>query len=995
MSPDRCDVTRPWRSMRGVPFGCRMIARNWYRVLKASIANTFPEKSSSLRGSRTTISERLIPIGRRKGCSTQVPFDRGRALGVLWLSRVTRLHREFRFRSDTKGFELSDEHKRTSTNESLLYHIPRQYPPVGGYGVTESPREGERSAVASECRLGLASRGGYRDRVPRSGPWVSRRRPMLPAILVIASLIAGIPLIARSASADGFIQDLGSLDSFSHARAVNELGQIVGESTNDDFRNPRATLWENGTMTDLGSLGGGTAFANDVNEAGQIVGGTTDASGYQRAFLWENGVMTDLGVQPDGSALAINDKGQIVGTMNGERQGFLWDHGTITDLGTLGGPPVYASGVNNAGQIVGWSGTAKSEHHAFLWDAGVMTDLGTLPGGYESTGDDLSNAGRIVGQASGSNAAPHAVLWTLPPAPVHDIAVTQAGASPLSAAVGTPIYVGGWVMNQGTQTESVDVTVYAGSIVVGTATVQDLAPNAFAGVSLTWNTSAVEPGSYQLRVEAAALRNETDLGDNTLVGATIEIHPLIEAMASANPIDTDVGMAVAFTCSKTDWSTPFGPYEFAWDFGDGGTAAGDTATHRYGASGTMTATCSVVDASGGNATASVEVAVYALPSVTAIADRTSAEPGTPITFTATPTGGCGGFSYNWGFGDRSSGDGAVVAHTHTDAGQYTAIVTTRDSAGGRRANTGTPAISGPAPPPAPLAAHAFAGSTATQVGIAVSFACMARDGTQPYEFAWDFGDETGGEGAAIAHAYGLPGTKTATCTVTDAGGNRATFSVVVEIYSVPTVAASVDRPNAGPGTELTFNATATGGSGTFTFDWAFGDESSARGPMVTHPYASPGRYTAIVIVRDAAGGGAPATIALTVTISEVTAMATLATTSAVEGDTISFAAVASGGAGGPYTCHWEFGDGATGTGATASHSYSKAGTYTPTVTVTDAYGASAEKVLPIITVRGPIATVQPASSSPDLTVLVVWGVLVIAASAAVALAILRRRQRRA
>src|SRR5207249_2013808 len=233
--------------------------------------------------------------------------------------------------------------------------------------------------------------------------------------------------------------------------------------------------------------------------------------------------------------------------------------------------------------------------------------------------------------------------------------------------------------------------VYAGSIVVGTATVQDLAPNAFAGVSLTWNTSAVEPGSYQLRVEAAALRNETDLGDNTLVGETIEIHPLIEAMASANPIDTDVGMAVAFTCSKTDWSTPFGPYEFAWDFGDGGTAAGDTATHRYGASGTMTATCSVVDASGGNATASVEVAVYALPSVTAIADRTSAEPGTPITFTATPTGGSGGFSYNWGFGDRSSGDGAVVAHTYTDAGQYTAIVTTRDSAAGDAGRPSVPA----------------------------------------------------------------------------------------------------------------------------------------------------------------------------------------------------------------------------------------------------------------------------------------------------------------
>src|SRR5438876_6523179 len=184
MSPDRCDVTRPWRSMRGVPFGCRMIAMHWYRVLKPSIANTFPEKSSSLRGSRTTISERLIPIGRRKGCSTQVPFDRGRALGVLWLSRVTRLHREFRFRSDTKGFELSDEHKRTSTNESLLYHIPRQYPPVGGYGMTETARERERSPVASECRLGLALGGGWRERVLRSGTWASLRLLVRPTTYV-------------------------------------------------------------------------------------------------------------------------------------------------------------------------------------------------------------------------------------------------------------------------------------------------------------------------------------------------------------------------------------------------------------------------------------------------------------------------------------------------------------------------------------------------------------------------------------------------------------------------------------------------------------------------------------------------------------------------------------------------------------------------------------------------------------------------------------------
>src|SRR5437879_13907629 len=79
---------------------------------------------------------------------------------------------------------------------------PPPISPVGGCGLIESSGEGERSAVASEGHLGLASWGGYRDRVPRCGPWVSRRGPMLTAILVIASLIAMIPLIARSPPAD-------------------------------------------------------------------------------------------------------------------------------------------------------------------------------------------------------------------------------------------------------------------------------------------------------------------------------------------------------------------------------------------------------------------------------------------------------------------------------------------------------------------------------------------------------------------------------------------------------------------------------------------------------------------------------------------------------------------------------------------------------------------------------------------------------------------------
>ena len=55
----------------------------------------------------------------------------------------------------------------------------------------------------------------------------------------------------------------------------------------------------------------------------------------------------------------------------------------LTDLGTLGGDYSYAFGINDAGQVVGYSDTAAGIPHAFITGPnGVgMTDLGTLGGG--------------------------------------------------------------------------------------------------------------------------------------------------------------------------------------------------------------------------------------------------------------------------------------------------------------------------------------------------------------------------------------------------------------------------------------------------------------------------------------------------------------------------------------------------------------------------------------------------------------------------------------
>ena len=95
-------------------------------------------------------------------------------------------------------------------------------------------------------------------------------------------------------------------------------------------------------MTDLGTLGGQRTFPTAINSRGQVIGQSdtprfpeaiTDRGKFPRtfnhAFVWQNGKMTDLGTLPRyqaSRAVAINNKGQIVGytTKSGQRRVVLW-----------------------------------------------------------------------------------------------------------------------------------------------------------------------------------------------------------------------------------------------------------------------------------------------------------------------------------------------------------------------------------------------------------------------------------------------------------------------------------------------------------------------------------------------------------------------------------------------------------------------------------------------------------------------------------------------
>jgi probable HAF family extracellular repeat protein len=134
-------------------------------------------------------------------------------------------------------------------------------------------------------------------------------------------------------------------------------------------------------VIDLGTFGGRTNMARDLNDRGQVVGNSEYASGLSRAYLWERGTLRDIG--PGGSdttfAVAINDRGQAVGVIRpgaDTSRGFLWSGGRAVLLPTLGGVRSDVRAINEHGQVAGTATDATGETHAVLWDDGRVRDLG-------------------------------------------------------------------------------------------------------------------------------------------------------------------------------------------------------------------------------------------------------------------------------------------------------------------------------------------------------------------------------------------------------------------------------------------------------------------------------------------------------------------------------------------------------------------------------------------------------------------------------------------
>lgn len=228
---------------------------------------------------------------------------------------------------------------------------------------------------------------------------------------------------------------LGTLGKDSYAVAVNNTGQVVGNYLAEDGTQ-HLFRWSDGIMTHLVD----SAQATDVNDGGEISGWLFTDKGTE-AFTYSDQVyLFDLPEGPS-RAYALDSEGRVVGRFSGEtEQAFLDVDGTplmlapdldtyaigindagqillkelrpngfhtllmqaddsLVDLGSFGGDCTQATGINESGQIVGWSQTSAGRYQAFLWENGRMESLAEPEWSYSSA-VAIDNSGRVLIKAT-------------------------------------------------------------------------------------------------------------------------------------------------------------------------------------------------------------------------------------------------------------------------------------------------------------------------------------------------------------------------------------------------------------------------------------------------------------------------------------------------------------------------------------------------------------------------------------------------------------------
>lgn len=296
---------------------------------------------------------------------------------------------------------------------------------------------------------------------------------------------------------------------------------------------------------------------------------------------------------------------------------------------------------------------------------------------------------------------------------------------------------------------------------------------------------------------------------------------------------------------------------FLWDFGDGTTARGVVAPHRYAEAGDYDVTLTVLDdAATGNSEQSLtrKVRVAAAP-VAGLSAPGAICPGELRSWSVAVAEGT---AVKWRFGDGAEADGAEVSHAFDTPGLYPVRVEMDNGTGlpgsrrseevYARVNAAPVAIAGPDRVVCPGDVVVFDGSGSADPDGDVT------------GWTWEFSDGVTLEGQRVERRFDTAGAIALRLVARDDSGSSCALgsdSARILVNAPPVVSAGpdIEALTGGAHDWVRFdasNATDPDGHG-MRLSWDFGDGTGASGAVARHKYAAPGSYTVTVQAQDTTG----------------------------------------------------------------------------------------------------------------------------------------------
>jgi PKD repeat protein len=426
--------------------------------------------------------------------------------------------------------------------------------------------------------------------------------------------------------------------------------------------------------------------------------------------------------------------------------------------------------------------------------------------------------------------------------------------------------------------------------------------------------------------------------------------------------------AIAFDASQST-DADGDRLSYTWRFSDNTVMTGPTVVKDYDLTGRFRERLEVRDNSGqiGNGSAE-EFEVYVKrPPVARISAPAIVATGESVLFNAESSSSASAdiAHFDWRFNDGTRAQGPKVARVFESPGDYLVALTVTD-------NSGHPCDNHTIEIPIRVNAQpvAEAGSDRrTEIGTRLSFdgqRSYDRDG-QITSYRWDTGDGTVLSGKSVGHAFEAPGNYEVALTVEDDAGvaNSTDVDTANIIVNAPPVPVAGEDLSVAIGDVVEFDGSlSSDADGTIiSYDWDFGDGTTASGPRVTYAFAAPGTYTVRLSVTDDSGTrsrGRSDTLQVRVNAPPV---ARAGPDQTVTASAVRFNGTNSTDADDLITEYlWDFGDGATGSGPSPSHVYRKPGLYTVRLTVTDGSGTArntATDTMQVVVNTPPIADAGP------------------------------------